>query len=262
LVSHALQHPIRNRRPEIHTHICLLLLPTLLTHPGVLRLQPMTLNLKRLWSLCRAAHPRNLSAKDSKDTSSKSSKSSRVLVFCHNTNVQCKDCGKLGHTSLVCPELTQSKSPPDHIHAMAKIDNASKASDASSVIILAQAENLRDHQPINPDFVLLNIQSTVDLFSNLKHVQNICLAQLPIKVHCNKGTMSTVEVVDFCNTQVYVNKDDIGNALSLFRLGQKYWITYMTAMTRRVSFRFIPLEGSWNSIPHPMAFTLSILTKP
>jgi hypothetical protein len=58
----------------------------------------------------------------------------------------------------------QSKPPPDHIHAMADIDDASEASDASSVIILAQAENLSDRQPINPDFILLNSQSMVDLF--------------------------------------------------------------------------------------------------
>ncbi len=104
---------------------------------------------------------------------------------------------------------------------MADIDNASEASDASSVIILAQAKNSSNRQTSNPDFVLLGSQSMVDLFSNLKNVQNICPAQLPIKVHCNKGTMSTVEIADFGNMQVNVNKDGIANVLSLFRLGQK-----------------------------------------
>jgi hypothetical protein len=92
------------------------------------------------------------------------------------------------------------------------------------VIILAQAENSSDRQPIDPDFVLLDSQSMIDLFSNLKHVQNICPAQLLIKVNCNKGAMSTV--ADFGDTQVYVNEDSIANVLSLFRLGQKYRITY------------------------------------
>jgi hypothetical protein len=80
------------------------------------------------------------SAEDSEDTSSKSSTSSRVLVSHQITNVQCKNCSKLGHTSLVCPDLMQSKPPPDHIHSMVDIDDASEASEASSVIILAQAE--------------------------------------------------------------------------------------------------------------------------
>jgi hypothetical protein len=127
----------------------------------------------------------------------------------------------MGHTSLVCPDLMQSKPPPDHIHTMADIDDASDVSEASSVIILMQAETSSNCRPIDPDFVLLDSQSTVDLFSNLKHVQNICPAQLPIKV-CNKGTISAAEVADFGNTQVYVNKDGIANVLSLFRLGQKY----------------------------------------
>jgi hypothetical protein len=109
---------------------------------------------------------------------------------------------------------------------MADIDDASDASEASSVIILMQAENSSNCQPINPDFVLLDSQSTVDLFSNLKHVQYIHPAQLPIKVHCNNGTMSTAEVADFGDTQVYVNKDGIANILSLFHLGKKYQITY------------------------------------
>jgi hypothetical protein len=38
--------------------------------------------------------------------------------------------------------------------------------------------------------------------------------------------MSTAEVADFGNTQAYVNRDGIANVLSLFRLGQKYQITY------------------------------------
>jgi hypothetical protein len=120
----------------------------------------------------------------------------------------------------------QSKTPPDQIHAMADINDASEASDASSVIILAQAVTSSDRQPINPKFVLIDSQLTVDLFSNLKHVENILPAQLPNKVHCNKGTMSMAEVADFGDTEVYVNKDGTANALFLFHLGQIYWITY------------------------------------
>ncbi len=59
-------------------------------------------------------------AKDSKEISSKSSKSSKVSH--HIMNLQCKNCGQLGHTSLECPMLTQSKAPPAQIHAMADIN--------------------------------------------------------------------------------------------------------------------------------------------
>ncbi len=109
---------------------------------------------------------------------------------------------------------------------MEDINDASETSNALSVIILAQAEASDDCRPINPDLVLIDSQSMVDLFLNLKHVQNIHPAQLPIKVHCNKGTMPTTEVADFGDMEVYVNKDGIANILSLFRFSQKYQITY------------------------------------
>ncbi len=98
----------------------------------------MTLNPKPEEALvfAQGSSSKKPSAKDSEDTSSKSSKSSRVSVSHQITNVRCKNCSKLGHTSLVCPDLTQSKPPPDHIHTMADIDDASEASEASSVIIL------------------------------------------------------------------------------------------------------------------------------
>jgi hypothetical protein len=105
---------------------------------------------------------------------------------------------------------------------MVDINDASETSDILSVIILAQAEASDDCRPINSDFVLLDSQSRVDLFFNLKHVQNICPAQLPIKV----GMMFTLEVADFGDTEVYVNKDGIANVLFLFHLGRKYQITY------------------------------------
>jgi hypothetical protein len=63
-----------------------------------------------------------------------------MLVSHQITNVQCKNHSKLGHTSLLCHELMQSKTPPDQIHAMVDIDDASEASDALSVIILLQVE--------------------------------------------------------------------------------------------------------------------------
>ena len=68
-----------------------------------------------------------------KDEGSKTSSltSSSSLKPCV-TNVQCKSCGKLGHTSSVCPD----SKPPAQIHAMLIVDDASDASDEESVIIL------------------------------------------------------------------------------------------------------------------------------
>ena len=65
------------------------------------------------------------------------------------TNVWCRICSKLGHTSSVCPD----SKPPTQIHAMsAATDDASVASDEESVIILMQVHT----SPVgtNSDYVL------------------------------------------------------------------------------------------------------------
>jgi hypothetical protein len=148
--------------------------------------------------------------KPSSSSSSSSSSSGRQI-----TNVQCKNCGRLGHTSLVCPD---NKLPPEQIHAMDN-DDASEASNESIVIILAQLldEPVVPHkQTINKDFVLLDSQSTVNLFSNPSHVKNIRPADTPIRVHCNKGTMVTNKQADFGDNHVYFDANGIANVLSLF----------------------------------------------
>ena len=106
-------------------------------------------------------------------------------------------------------------------------DDASDASDASSVIILTQSlAEPNKKQPINKDYVLLDSQLTVNLFSNPSHVTNICPANMPIRVHCNKGTMVTDKQADFGGNNVYFNANGIANVLSLFQLSKKYHITY------------------------------------
>jgi hypothetical protein len=136
-------------------------------------------------------------------------------------NVRCGTCGELWHTSLVCP----NKKPPAQVHAMSdEPDDASACSDASSVIIIAQDHGGRSS--IDPNFLLLDSQSTVNLFSNPTHVDNVRPATHPIQVHCNKGVMLANNVADFGSNEVYVNKDGITNVLSLFLLAKKHHITY------------------------------------
>ena len=95
----------------------------------------------------------------------------RAARFAHHkmkrSNVRCLSCGKLGHTSFVCP----NKKPPAQVHAMTTdADDASVPSDTSSVILIAQTNT---RTSIDPDFLLLDSQSTVNLFSNPDHVDNV-----------------------------------------------------------------------------------------
>jgi hypothetical protein len=148
-----------------------------------------------------------------------------------SSHVCCRNSGKLGHTLSVCPDLKQT---PAQIHAMARVDDASDASDEESVIILAQFneavlvqdDSAAESRPLNSDLVLLDSQSTVDLFSNPNHVTNICPVNTPICVHCNKGILATNEEAYFGNTLVYFDSCGIVNVLSLYCLGQKFQVTY------------------------------------
>jgi hypothetical protein len=107
---------------------------------------------------------------------------------------------------------------------MAGVDDASDASNEESVIILAQFneailvkdDSAAKHHPINTNLVLLDSQSTVDLFSNPDHVTNIRPATTPTRVHCNKGTLATNKEADFGDTPVNFDSRGIANILSLY----------------------------------------------
>jgi hypothetical protein len=138
------------------------------------------------------------------------------------------------------------------------VDDASQESDESSVIILAQLSDEPiepTKQPINKDFVLLDSQSTVNLFSNPCHVRNICPADMPIRVQCNKGTMITTKQADFGDNPVYFDANGIANVLSLFWLAKKYCIT-MTVVIVMASFASSPIKAWLSFCPLKRVFTL------
>jgi hypothetical protein len=105
-----------------------------------------------------------------------SSKGSRSTTPRKPTNARCKTCGKLGHVSAVCPDTE----PPAQVHAMmTDTDDTSVAGDASSIFILAHDKG---ESSIDPNFLLLNSESTINLFLNPKHVANMRpVAHPPLK---------------------------------------------------------------------------------
>jgi hypothetical protein len=161
--------------------------------------------------------------------------------------VVCKNCGRQGHVSVVCPY----KKPPEQIHAIVtEPGNVSVSSGEDNVLVLAQVDDnfvsstttttpvsqrpptqegfffTQDTaaptcRPISSDLLLLDSQSTVHLFSQPEHVNNIRPATTPIQVHCNKGTLETTQEADFGHTPIYFDARGIANVVSLYQLGQK-----------------------------------------
>ncbi len=95
--------------------------------------------------------------------------------------------------------------------------------------------------------MLLDSQSTVDLFFNLDHVTNIRPATMPIRVPCNKGTLLAAnEEGDSGNTPVCFDSRGIANVLSLYRLSQKFQVTY-DRLDRGGVFQVHTAKGLWSS---------------
>jgi hypothetical protein len=171
-----------------------------------------------------------------KGSTSSSSSSQSVRNKSKITKVFCKNCGKMGHISLVCLD---NKPPPVQIHTFTMgQDDASVSSAEESVAILAQVDETLLTQktspsslprPIDLDLLLLDSQLTVHLFFRPEHVNNIHPATNPIRVHCNKGVFKTTTEADFGHTPVYFDLQGIANVLSLYCLGQKFCVTYDSA---------------------------------
>jgi hypothetical protein len=171
-----------------------------------------------------------------KGSTSSSSSSQSVHNKSKITKVFCKNCGKIGHISLVCPD---NKPPPDQIHTITTgQDDASVFSADERVDILAQVDETLLTQktslsppccPIDSDLLPLDSQSTVHLFSRPEHVNNIRPAANPIRVHCNKGILETTTEANFGHTPVYFDLRGIANVLSLYCLGQQFQVTYDSA---------------------------------
>ncbi len=181
-----------------------------------------------------------------KDEQSSKSLSSSSTLKQQVTNVCCKSCGKLGTTQVFAP--FQVPSYPNH--AMLMVNDDSNTSDEETVIILTQMHDkfiddnnspmsrvsddnnamlLAWHEgwhAINSDLVLIDSQSTFDLFTNPDHVQNIRPAKQPTWVHCNKGMLVMAEEGDFGDTPVYFDSRGIANVLSLYCLGKKIRVTH------------------------------------
>ena len=176
---------------------------------------------------------------------------------------------------MVCPH----KKSPEQIHTIAaEPDDALESSGEDNVLILAQVDEVFNSStttatpgsqrpptqegfffmqdtatptchPISSDLLLLDSQSTVHLFSQPEHVDNIRPATTPICVHCNKGTLETTQEADFGHTLNYFDARGIANVLSLYQLGQKFKVMY-DSTDRKGSSRFSLLK-QWSS-SHPL----------
>ena len=80
---------------------------------------------------------------------------------------------------------------------------------------------------INKDWVLLDSQSTIDLFCNTSLLTNIRVVSDHLNIFCNAGSASTNMVGDLKGYgTVWFYTSGLANILSLHRVAERFHVTY------------------------------------
>jgi hypothetical protein len=80
------------------------------------------------------------------------------------------------------------------------------------------------------DWILLDNQSTVDVFYNKKLLRNVRKSDTCMDIHCNAGVTSTNMVGDLPEYgEVWYNPNGIANILSLARVKEKHCVAFDSA---------------------------------
>jgi len=87
--------------------------------------------------------------------------------------------------------------------------------------------NMNDKAGIPDSWILLDSQSTVNVFKNRKLLKNIRDAKKALSLHCNAGIAMVNKIGDLPGYgTVWFYEDGIANILSLNNLKKKYRVTY------------------------------------
>jgi len=148
-------------------------------------------------------------------------------------NATCHKCGKKGHISPNCTETEEAKPDETNDPPTVKTSNKSKTQKGKKHVTLAcvSSEELSDSE--NSDFgfcnanfvsaqlnlrdlILLDNQSTVDIFCNKRLLRDIHVTNDDMTVHGNGGALTTNKKGTLKNYgEVWYHKDAITNILSL-----------------------------------------------
>ena len=173
----------------------------------------------------------------------------------NRSNIQCFHCGAMGHYTSECPETLEDaqrmlaemtetgtnmlqhatlKEPTteqmNEMHFTSlNLDEVNQEDNDTSFVFTQDLRNVEvqhgGHLP--PEWILLDNQSTVDVFTNRRLLKNIRRAKTNMFIHCTAGVAKTNLIGDLPRYgTVWYHPNGIANILSLSKVKEKYRVTF------------------------------------
>ena len=161
------------------------------------------------------------------------------------STIKCHKCHKMGHYANNCPTIEESEDKAEKVEENSKAhqflnagmdindyDFADYDDEEGSSFLFNQMGNVATYKgitcEINSDgrvdknWILLDNQSTVDVFYNKQLLRNIRQSKTGMEIHCNAGTTTTYTIGEFPGYgTVWFHPEGIANILSLSRISKR-----------------------------------------